>query len=333
MEVIDFLESDKKIKLIDVRSPSEYKQGHIPSAINYPLFTDEERKIIGIAYKQEGKEIAILKGLKIIGKDLDDFAEGLLKLSENEELVFHCWRGGMRSSSVGWLSNLVGIKTNILNGGYKSYRQFSKEYMKKTPWKIKILGGPTGSRKTLLLNELGKMGAQIIDLEALAHHKGSAFGFLGELAQPSVEQFENNLFHALWNLDPQKTIWIENESKSIGRVYIPDEFWQKMNEAPITFIHYEKEDRIQFLVEEYSKYGSDALAAAFQKIVKRLGGQHLKSALQYLEVGNYKNAADTALTYYDKAYHNSLSKQKGKIEKTILASGQQMSQIIKEIIA
>jgi tRNA 2-selenouridine synthase len=332
MEIIDFLELNKKIKLIDVRSPTEYDQGHIPTAINYPLFTDEERKAIGTAYKREGKEMAVLKGLKLIGKNLDRFAEGLLNLSKNEELVFHCWRGGMRSSSVGWLSNLVGIKTIILKGGYKSYRQFIKEFMKNSSFRIKILGGPTGSKKTILLNKLKELGEQIIDLEALAHHKGSAFGFLGELEQPSVEQFENNLFEALWRLDPLKTIWIENESKSIGRVYIPDEFWQKMNEAPITFIDFEKEDRIQFLVEEYSKFGNKSLEAAFEKIVKRLGGQNLKLALKYLAEENYYAAADVALTYYDKAYKNSLSKQKGKIEKTILASGLQMSQILREII-
>ena len=238
----------------------------------------------------------------------------------------------MRSSSVGWLSNLVGIKTIILKGGYKSYRQFIKEFMKNSSFRIKILGGPTGSKKTILLNKLKELGEQIIDLEALAHHKGSAFGFLGELEQPSVEQFENNLFEALWRLDPLKTIWIENESKSIGRVYIPDEFWQKMNEAPITFIDFEKEDRIQFLVEEYSKFGNKSLEAAFEKIVKRLGGQNLKLALKYLAEENYYAAAEVALTYYDKAYKNSLSKQKGKIEKTILASGLQMSQILREII-
>lgn len=332
MEIIDFLALDKKIKLIDVRTSSEYHQGHIPFAINYPIFTDEERKTIGIAYRQEGREIAVLKGLKLIGKNLDSFAEGLLSLAKNEELILHCWRGGMRSSSVGWLSNLVGIKTSILKGGYKRYRQFIKEYMGITPWKIKILGGPTGSKKTILLNKLAEAGQQIIDLEALAHHKGSAFGFLGELEQPSVEQFENNLFQALWKLDPQKTIWIENESKSIGRVYIPDEFWQKMYEAPITFIHFDKGDRIQFLVEEYAKYGNKVLGAAFHKIVKRLGGQNLNLAMQYLAKENYWAAADVALTYYDKAYHNSLAKQKGKVERTILASGRQMSQIIKEII-
>lgn len=332
MEVIEFLEMDNRIKLIDVRSPSEYWQGHIPGAVNYPLFTDEERKIIGTAYKHEGKEIAVLKGLKLIGKDLDGFAEGIINLSRNKDLLFHCWRGGMRSSSVGWLSNLLGIKSDILEGGYKSYRQFIKEYMGKTPWKIKILGGPTGSKKTILLHQLRGQGAQVIDLESLAHHKGSAFGFLGESEQPSVEQFENNLFQALWDLDSKKTIWIENESKSIGRVYIPDEFWQKMNEAPITFIHFEKEERIQFLVDEYAKYGNEALGAAFQKIVKRLGGQHLNAALQYLEEKNYHAAAKVALTYYDKAYNDSLSKQKGKIEKTILATGRQMNEIIKEII-
>lgn len=333
MEVIDFLESHKKIKLVDVRTPSEYIKGHIPQAINYPLFDDEERKMIGTAYKKEGKEIAVIKGLKLIGKNLDGFAEGLLNLSKNEELLFHCWRGGMRSSSVVWLSNLLGKKANVLKGGYKSFRQFIKEYMEITHWKIKILGGPTGSKKTILLHKLKESGEQIIDLEELAHHKGSAFGFLGEMEQPSVEQFENNLFFALWNLDAKKTIWIENESKSIGRVYIPDEFWQRMNEAPITYIKFEKVDRLQFLVEEYAKYGNEALGEAFQKIVKRLGGQHLKMALEFLKEDKYQEAADIALTYYDKAYSNSLSKQKGKIEKIIKASGQSMNQIIKEIIA
>lgn len=202
-DIENFLKHSVGFPLIDVRSPSEYAHAHIPGAVSIPLFSDEERKIIGTAYKQQGREVAVNEGLDFFSKRLKQIQPEALKLfhksEENENPVFyiHCWRGGMRSGAVAWLLSLYGYKVVVLKGGYKSFRnwvlaQFEKEYS------FKILGGFTGSGKTEVLNELAQLGEKTIDLEMLAHHKGSAFGSLGMPAQPSEEMFENKLAVSLW---------------------------------------------------------------------------------------------------------------------------------------
>ena len=213
------------LKIIDVRSPKEFSQGHIPGAYNLPLFSNEERALVGTCYKQKGKEPAIKLGLEIVGPKMASFIEDARKISPNKQMLVHCWRGGMRSSSMAWLLELTGFDVSILKGGYKAYRNFALAIFNED-YKLKILGGKTGSGKTQLLHQMNKLGIQIIDLEAIAHHKGSAFGKIGHDAQPTSEQFENNLAMALQTLNAKKEIWLEDESKGIGKCFIPMNFWQ-----------------------------------------------------------------------------------------------------------
>ncbi|MBK8554971.1 MAG: tRNA 2-selenouridine(34) synthase MnmH [Lewinellaceae bacterium] len=229
-QVVDTLEllamMDERV-LLDVRSPGEYAQGHIPGAFSFPLFSDEERARVGTTYKQANPEAALLLGLDLVGPKMGHFVVEALKLSRNKKLAVHCWRGGQRSKSMAWLLRLAGCDVVTLNGGYKAFRHEALDQYHLHPYNLRVVGGRTGSGKTKVLQALRDMGEQIIDLEGLAHHKGSAFGAIGEQEQPSVEQFENDLFFALRALDPQKRIWIENESRSIGRVYIPTGFGTK----------------------------------------------------------------------------------------------------------
>ena len=148
--VREFHKLSKLISVIDVRSPREFEIGHIPGAYNIPIFTNEERAIVGTTYKKEGKDPAVLKGLEIVGKKLRAFADTARKLSVNNKLLVHCWRGGMRSASMAWLFETVGIETYILEGGYKAFRNFGKTQLSK-PNKLIILGGLTGSGKTEIL--------------------------------------------------------------------------------------------------------------------------------------------------------------------------------------
>ncbi len=291
--------------IVDVRAPMEFQAGHIPGAINIPLFSDEERARVGTLYKQVSPEAAMKEGLDIAGSKMNRLLEQAAPyvLDIKKEMLIHCWRGGKRSESVQWLFNFSGISSKRLEGGYKSFRNSAITYFNSIPNELKILGGFTGSGKTEVLKELHTRGHQVIDLENLANHKGSAFGSIGEKEQPSNEQFENNLFMAFLSLDRTNPIWLENESKSIGKVYVPDGLWRKMKSSVLFNVEVDKEIRLNRVLRYYSDPATtEILKESFTKIQERLGGLEYKNAIQALSDGDLKRAASIALWYYDKAY-------------------------------
>lgn len=306
--VLEFYERSKSIPVIDVRSPGEFEKGHIPYAHNIPIFTNEERAIVGTTYKQQGKEPAVLKGLEIVGTKLRHFADTARKLAVNNTLLVHCWRGGMRSESMAWLFETVGIKTYILEGGYKAFRKFGKQKLAESK-NIIILGGLTGSGKTEKLLRLKDYGEQVIDLEGLANHKGSAFGALGQEPQPTNEQFENNLIYEWLSLDITKPIWLEDESHSIGSNWIPDELYKTMRNTTVIKVDLDKNVRIERLLSEYANFDEQHLENCILRIGKRLGGQNVKSAIESLKNGNLRSVADITLAYYDKSYNFGLNQR------------------------
>ena len=287
--------------ILDVRTPAEFAQGHIPGAINLPIFTNEERVIIGTLYKKEGKQPAILKGLELVGPKLHSFVQEAIKMNKNGTFLVHCWRGGMRSSSMAWFIETYGFKCLTLKGGYKNYRkQILGSFNEQK--NIVVLGGKTGSGKTMILHQLQKQNEQIIDLEKIAHHKGSSFGSLGEEPQPSQEQFENELASHFSKIDATKKVWVENESRRIGTPVIPPGFWEQMKNALVVSIDLPTEERVNYLVSEYGKFSKEELITATTRIGKKLGGQHVKRAIQAIEEGDLKTAFEICLVYYDKTY-------------------------------
>jgi len=287
--------------VLDVRTPAEYEAGHIPGAISFPLFTNEERVIIGTLYKQVNPEAAFLKGLDFVGPKMSSFVSEAQKFSVTKKLCLHCWRGGKRSGSMAWLLRSAGYNVTVIPGGYKGYRRMCRNAFNSKAYPLRMLGGRTGCGKTVILHEIAKQ-EQIVDLEGLANHKGSAFGALGELPQPTVEQFENNLYHVLSQQDLSRPIWLENESRSIGRVFIPDGFWKQIKAAPLINIERTFDERVQILVDVYAGHKPADLLRSFENIRKRLGGQHVKAAAVALEKNDFTTAAAIALRYYDKAY-------------------------------
>jgi tRNA 2-selenouridine synthase len=234
--------------------------------------------------------------------------EQALEIAPDRKLKVHCWRGGMRSGSVGWLLRQAGFTVEVLNGGYKAYRQKVLQELA-NPFNFVVVGGPTGSGKTHVLKALQNSGEQVIDLEGLANHKGSAFGALGEKAQPSIEQFENNLHELITQMDANKRIWIEDESRKIGSVFIQDHLWLQMRNAPLINICLPISERVNFLVEEYGKFSNEELAGSILKIGKRLGGQNVKACLEWLDDGQYNLVAVATLNYYDKSYAHGQSQR------------------------
>lgn len=300
-----FLELSGKYPLFDVRSPGEYSHAHIPGAYSLPLFSDEERKQVGTAYKQKSREEAIKIGLDHFGPKMRRMVEEVEQKGSKQVLVY-CWRGGMRSAGVAWLLDLYGFKVYTLSGGYKSFRghvlqSFTSDHT------FKILGGFTGSGKTELLYTLNQKGETIIDLEGIAGHKGSAFGNIGLPPQTSQEMFENKLSielskHSVAN----KTIWLEDESQRIGLVNIPNALWTNMRRSPVYFLDIPFEERLKHITEEYGKLDRTRLIEATMRIKDRLGGLNTKNAVAFLEEGNILEGFRILLTYYDKFYHKSL---------------------------
>ncbi|MDQ2721646.1 MAG: tRNA 2-selenouridine(34) synthase MnmH [Bacteroidota bacterium] len=348
IDIEKFLELSKTLPVIDVRSPGEYLHAHIPNAISIPLFTDEQRKIIGTAYKNQSRQIAVNIGLnyfsermKIIPAEVINILKDWEKAYNNNTLsssssgakgtglLIHCWRGGMRSEAVAWLLNLYGYKIYVLKGGYKAFRnwaltQFEKKYS------FKILGGFTGSGKTDILKEIRKEGKAIIDLESLANHKGSAFGALGEKSQPAQEMFENLIAVELWkNTNEENTtngdeqtqidnpaIWLEDESSNIGKVNIPKILWTQMRNSPLYFLEIPFEERLNYIVSVYGNFTKKDLVTSIMQLQKRLGGLETKNAINFLLEDKPKDSFSILMQYYDKMYFKGLHNREN--EKSLL---------------
>lgn len=330
-----FLELSAQYPVIDVRSPGEYEHAHFPGAHSLPLFSNEERAVVGTAYKQEGRKKAIKIGLDFFGpktRSMVEEAEAIgnrkYAISNKETtstntlpiahcLLVYCWRGGMRSASVAWLLDLYGFKIYILEGGYKTFRRYALETFK-LPFSFRILGGYTGSGKTELLKAIEEKGEPVIDLEGIANHKGSAFGNIGMPAQPGQEMFENllalELRKKIEDGDRQsnlaKPIWMEDESQRIGLVNLPGDLWANMRRSPISFLDIPFETRLEHIVKEYGMLDKQKLIDAIGRIQEKLGGLNAKMAISYLEQGELVESFRILLEYYDRHYFKALHNRK-----------------------
>ncbi len=298
---VDQLGNEFGLPIVDVRAPAEFRRGHIPGASNIPVFDDAERAEIGTLYKQAGRTIAIERGLAIARSKAQCLVDRAGQTVLGSEFIVHCWRGGMRSEGFAWLCQEAGMHPRRLAGGYKAFRRAAQECFHQ-PRKLIVLAGHTGSGKTWLLQSLRAAGQQVIDLEQLAGHRGSAFGGLGKPPQPTVEQFENELFVQWRDADPQQSVWIEGESRTIGRLPIPQPVWMQMGRAPIVIVEVAFDSRVKFLMAQYGNLPTHELASAIEKLKKRLGGLRLNLALQALERNDLAEFTKLALTYYDKSY-------------------------------
>ena len=341
IDIEKFLQLANQYPVIDVRSLGEYSHAQISGAYSLPLFTDEERKIVGTTYKQQSREAAIKIGLDFFGVKMKKMVEEVetnagcqLPVTGNQQpvtgntILVHCWRGGMRSAAVAWLLDMYGFKVYTLTGGYKAFRNWVLKQFDAT-YNLKILGGYTGSGKTVILQELKRKGYPVIDLENIANHKGSTFGAIGENPQPTQEMFENVLAMELHKAGSRKQevkdrnknltsdflpqisdIWIEDESQRIGKMIIPNTFWEKMRESPVYFLDIPFEERLNYLVDTYGNFEKEKLSEAIERIQKRLGGLETKNAISFLSEDNIRECFSILLKYYDKLYTKGLHNRK-----------------------
>lgn len=309
LTIDQYLSDFTGIPLIDVRTPAEFMQGHIPGAINIPLFSNEERAVIGTVYKQKSREEAVALGFEFVTPKREHLLNQCKSLISKEGLVIHCWRGGMRSRFFAEQLVRQGVSpVYVIERGYKAFRRkvistFEQEYT------LHTIGGYTGSAKTEMLGCIRRKGYQVIDLEALACHKGSAFGNPGNRKQPSSEQFENDLFMAWRHFDPAQPIWIEDESRNIGSVFLPSALYAHIRNQPVFFVDIPRKHRANYLKETYGHTPKEEIAAAIHKITRKLGGQHARRALGLLEQDNLEEGVHIVLAYYDKLYEKGVHKR------------------------
>lgn len=333
VEIEEFLGLARNLPVFDVRSPAEYFHAHIPDSLNLPIFNDEERAVIGTLYKKKGRPVAVRKGLEYFGPKMNAFIDVVLNASESvgksetalleQPVLIHCWRGGMRSGAMAWLLDLYGFNVYTLSGGYKAFRKWVAERFEDAIPLI-VIGGYTGSEKTRILNHVSKSaGKQVIDLEALASHRGSAFGGLGMDSQPSQEMFENLLATKISSIGVKEgihgdadrlrvetdAVWVEDESQRIGRLSIPGSFWNNMRNSTVFYLERPFHRRLVNIIHEYGSFTKEELSLSIERISKRLGGLETKTAKEFLSKEDISGCLEVLLRYYDKTYSKSLAKR------------------------
>lgn len=307
LDIETFLDRACRAPVVDVRSPGEFAQGHVPGAVNVPLFSDAERAEIGTTYARQGRHPAIVLGLARVGPRLAELGAQLTALAGGGggELLIHCWRGGMRSASVAWLAETLDCRVATLSRGYKAFRRWVIESSGRGR-EIRVVAGLTGTGKTRVLHALAARGENVIDLEKIAHHKGSAFGDLGEEKQPTQEQFENELAMAWRHTRGDAPVWVEDESRTIGRCTLPETFWLAKQAGHFHALELPEEVRLSHLGAIYSGHPAEVLIARIEGIRKRLGGDRAAAAIEAVRAGDLREACSLVLAYYDRTYRKSL---------------------------
>ncbi|MGB2924488.1 MAG: tRNA 2-selenouridine(34) synthase MnmH [Limnothrix sp.] len=304
-------------EIIDVRSPGEFLEDHIPGAINFPVLDDEERAKVGTIYKQVSPFEARKIGAAIVSKNIGQHIQAhFLDKPKSYHPLIYCWRGGQRSNSLAHILNQIGWQTTLIQGGYKTYRKQVRETLEVLPESLsyKILCGYTGSAKTYLLQKMAEAGLQVLDLEGLANHRGSLLGQVWQekpTPQPSQKWFESKLFHTLQTFDLQQPIWVESESNAIGKVNVPKSLWEQMRRSPCYEIALPTSERVQWLISEYPhliEYPEE-LKRLLGYLISNLGKQKVEAWFKLIDAKKWPEFVAAILEeHYDPAYRRSLPK-------------------------
>ena len=301
--------------LIDARSPAEFAEDHLPGAINWPVLDDEQRRVVGTLYVQTSSLEARKLGASMAARNIADHLDRWIadKPRDWQPLVY-CWRGGQRSGSLAWFLDQIGFRTAKLAGGYKGFRSVVRQDLQDWParFDFRVLAGRTGSGKTRLLQALAAEGAQVLDLEGLAHHRGSILGGLPDKPQPTQKHFDSRLWQALRGLDPSRPVYVESESKKIGRLQVPDALITQMH-ATRQVLRVDMGDaaRVQLLLEDYGFFASqpEAFCALLDGLVVLRGHETVQAWQALARAGAWGQVFGQMMRdHYDPLYQRSMDR-------------------------
>jgi tRNA 2-selenouridine synthase len=293
--------------VVDVRTPLEYAEDHLPGAVNVPLLSNDERVEIGTLYKQQGPQPARVRGLELTARRFPAMVAEIASLAGGRPILVYCWRGGLRSLTVVSILQLTGYDAVQLIGGYKAYRHVVEEYFAAfTPTApLIVIHGMTGTGKTEFILRLDPAHFTVIDLEGLACHRGSAFGSLGLSQELSQKRFDTQLWDAFRRAPTDRPIVLEGESRRIGRINLPGTLYDVMRESVKVWAHASLETRVGRLIAEYAlpEY-RQGMAEALERIRPKLGGERYQEILGYLDCWDMPRFMEGLIVhYYDKLYY------------------------------
>ena len=300
--------------IIDVRSPSEFAEDHLPGAINCPVLDNDERARIGTIYKQINAFTAKKAGAALVAQNIGRHIDSQFQQHPKEwKPLIYCWRGGNRSGAMTHVLAKIGWPAVQLDGGYKAYRQYVNASMPAlaTRLQFRVVCGTTGSGKSRLLQTLAQQGAQVLDLEQLAEHRGSVLGGWPSAPQPSQKMFESRLWHALRHFNPSRIVFVESESKKVGNVRVPEALMAHIRDAPCIALQLSQPLRVQLLMQEYDHFvaGPEVLVAQLDCLVTLYGKDRISLWQAMARTGDLRPLVEELLVqHYDPAYLKSIER-------------------------
>lgn len=298
--------------IVDARSPAEFAEDHLPGAINAPVLDDAERALVGTADRQQSAFVARRMGAAIVSRNIASLLErSFFDRSPDWRPLVYCWRGGSRSDALASVFAAIGWRTSVVDGGYREFRRHVIDGIVHLPPRLRwhVVAGPTGSGKSRLLQRLADRGEQVLDLEAIARHRGSVLGLLPDETQPSQKAFETALWDALRRFDPARIVFVESESRRVGRCHVPDAVIEAMRAARCTSLRAPADVRARLLLEEYRHFVEDPpqLFERLDRLLGLHGRARLESWKEMARAGRWQEFVESMLAlHYDPAYARSM---------------------------
>ena len=305
---------DEFSAVIDARSESEFALDRLPGAVNWPVLTDAQRITVGTEYKQVSPFVAQKRGAAMVARNIADHIErDVLELAKDWKPLVYCWRGGKRSGSLALVLGQIGFKVHLLEGGYREYRRAVMSALEELParFNYRVICGSTGSGKSRLLQVLRAHGAQVLDLEALANHRGSVLGLVPGSPQPSQKQFDSRIWETLRGFDAARPVYVESESKKVGDLRVPQALIERMRACPCLPLELSLEARVALLIEDYDFFVTDT--AAFCERLDALralrGNEVVKGWQEAAHAGRTPEVVlDLLVSHYDPIYTQSINR-------------------------